>query len=93
MNYWRPPVIHVRKLRIGMIGIGVGGAEILPAMESMDQIDLVAGADIVPATLARFAGRYPETFPPELLVGARVLELLSQRHPLVLPDPELEGTA
>jgi hypothetical protein len=41
----------------------------------------------------QFAGRYPETFPPELLVGARVLELLSQRHPLVLPDPELEGTA
>jgi len=43
-----------------MIGIGVGGAEILPAMESMEQIALVAGADIVPATLDRFAGRYPE---------------------------------
>ena len=43
-----------------MIGIGVGGAEILPAMESMDQIELVAGADIVPATLERFAERYPK---------------------------------
>ena len=51
---------QLHKLRIGMIGIGVGGAEILHAMESMDQIDLVAGADIVPATLERFARRYPE---------------------------------
>jgi predicted dehydrogenase len=51
---------HVYKLGIGMIGIGVGGAEILPAMKSMDQVDLVAGADIVPATLKRFAGRYPQ---------------------------------
>ncbi len=50
----------MRKLAIGMIGIGVGGAEILPAMESMDGIDLVAGADIVPTTLERFAARYPE---------------------------------
>ena len=50
----------MHRLRIGMIGIGVGGAEILPAMESMDQIELVAGADIVPATLERFAERYPK---------------------------------
>ncbi len=50
----------MRKLKIGMIGIGVGGAEILPAMESMDRIDLVAGADIVPQTIERFKERYPE---------------------------------
>src|SRR5262245_3099866 len=42
-----------------MIGIGVGGAEILPAMDAMDTIELVAGADIVPATLDRFKERYP----------------------------------
>jgi len=30
-----------------MIGIGVGGAEILPAMEAMDTVDVVAGADVV----------------------------------------------
>jgi phthalate 4,5-cis-dihydrodiol dehydrogenase len=48
-----------RTLKIGMIGIGVGGAEILPAMEAMDTLDLVAGADIVPATLDRFKARYP----------------------------------
>ena len=50
----------MRKLKIGMIGIGVGGAEILPAMDSMDQIDLVAGCDVVQTTLDRFKGRYPE---------------------------------
>jgi phthalate 4,5-cis-dihydrodiol dehydrogenase len=42
-----------------MIGIGVGGAEILPAMETMDSIEVVAGADVVPTTLERFAERFP----------------------------------
>ena len=37
----------MRKLRIGMIGIGVGGAEILPAMDTMESIELVAGAGAV----------------------------------------------
>src|SRR5712691_9913006 len=48
-----------RALKIGMIGIGVGGAEILPAMEALDTIELVAGADVVQATLDRFKERYP----------------------------------
>ena len=52
-------MVHSRRLNIGMIGIGVGGAEILPAMEAMDTIDVVAGADIVPATLDRFSARFP----------------------------------
>lgn len=52
-------MVHVRTLKIGMIGIGVGGAEILPAMEAMDTIEVAAGADIVPATLERFAERFP----------------------------------
>jgi phthalate 4,5-cis-dihydrodiol dehydrogenase len=46
-------------MNIGLIGIGVGAAEILPAMEAMDEIDLIAGADIVPATRERFQARYP----------------------------------
>src|SRR5690349_8413305 len=50
---------RTRTLKIGMIGIGVGGAEILPAMEAMETIDLVAGADVVPETLQRFKERYP----------------------------------
>jgi predicted dehydrogenase len=54
-------VTQTRTLKIGMIGIGVGGAEILPAMEAMDTIDLVAGADVVPETLERFGQRYPGT--------------------------------
>jgi len=41
-----------------MIGIGVGGAEILPAMEAMDTIEVVAGADIVPETRRRFGERF-----------------------------------
>ena len=48
-------------LNMGMIGIGVGGAEILPAMESMPEVDLVAGADINPTTRERFQARYTDT--------------------------------
>ncbi len=48
-----------RKMRLGMIGIGVGGAEILRAIAAMDNIDVVAGADVVPETLVRFKERFP----------------------------------
>lgn len=50
---------EARAVKLGLIGIGVGAAEILPAMEAMKEIDLVAGADIVPATRDRFQQRYP----------------------------------
>src|SRR5438876_994066 len=48
-----------RTMNIGIIGIGVGAAEILPAMEAMDTINLAAGADVKTETLERFQGRYP----------------------------------
>jgi phthalate 4,5-cis-dihydrodiol dehydrogenase len=54
-------MVQVRTLKVGMIGIGVGGAEILPAMEAMDTVDVVAGADVVPATLERFSERFPNS--------------------------------
>lgn len=50
-----------RALKIGIIGIGVGAGEALPAMHAMEQVHLVAGADVVPATRERFKERYPET--------------------------------
>jgi phthalate 4,5-cis-dihydrodiol dehydrogenase len=46
-------------MRMGMIGLGVGGAEILRAMDAMPCVEIVAGADVVPATLQRFKERYP----------------------------------
>ena len=46
----------MRRLKLGMIGIGVGGAEILRAIDGMETIEIVAGADIVPETLERFRG-------------------------------------
>ena len=46
-------------LRLGVIGIGVGAAEMLPPMENADFIDLFAGADINPDVRNRFAERYP----------------------------------
>lgn len=49
----------VRQLKLGIIGVGVGAAEILPAMEAMDEIDLMAMADINAQTRERFHHRYP----------------------------------
>jgi phthalate 4,5-cis-dihydrodiol dehydrogenase len=52
-------VVQVRTLKLGMIGIGVGGAEMLPAMEAMESLEVAGGADVVPKTLERFAERFP----------------------------------
>jgi phthalate 4,5-cis-dihydrodiol dehydrogenase len=48
------------RLKIGMIGIGVGGAALLPAMAAMDEFELYAGADVVPVTRERFVETYPQ---------------------------------
>ena len=47
-----------RTLGVAMAGIGVGGTEMLPAFEQMEEIDLIAGADINPLTRERFQARY-----------------------------------
>jgi predicted dehydrogenase len=47
-----------RPLKMGMIGIGVGGAEMLLLMEVAPEIDLMGGADINPITRRRFQARY-----------------------------------
>jgi phthalate 4,5-cis-dihydrodiol dehydrogenase len=52
---------RTRTVKLGVIGIGVGATEILPAMEGTEGIELVAGADIVPETRQRFKERYPAT--------------------------------
>ncbi|HEY8692820.1 MAG TPA: Gfo/Idh/MocA family oxidoreductase [Chloroflexota bacterium] len=46
---------------MGVIGVGVGAAEMLPAMDSMPEIQLVACADIVAETRQRFKERYADT--------------------------------
>src|SRR5438045_3505614 len=56
---WHPERAMTRQLKLGIAGIGVGASEMLPAMEDMAEIDLMAGADVVPQTLERFKGRYP----------------------------------
>src|SRR5436190_8856525 len=48
-----------RALKLGLIGVGVGATEMLPAMEAMEEIDLFAAADVVPETREQFKKRYP----------------------------------
>jgi len=67
-----------RQLKLGLIGIGVGATEMLPAMEAMEEIDLFAGADPVPETRQRFKERYPNT---------RVYESAEE----LVKDPDIEA--
>lgn len=53
--------MDMKRLGIGVIGIGVGAAEMLPVMEAMDEVQLVAGADVNALTRQRFQERYPWT--------------------------------
>jgi phthalate 4,5-cis-dihydrodiol dehydrogenase len=50
---------EVKPLKLGVIGIGVGAAEMLPPMERADFIDLFAGADVNADVRKRFKERYP----------------------------------
>jgi len=52
-------VTERRKLRMGIVGAGVGAAEILPAMDAMEEIDLIACADLNAEVRERFKQRYP----------------------------------
>jgi phthalate 4,5-cis-dihydrodiol dehydrogenase len=47
-----------RKLKLGIAGIGVGAAEILPQMEQIPEFELTAAADINPRVLETFERRY-----------------------------------
>lgn len=66
------------KIKLGVIGIGVGAAEILPAMERADFIDLYAGCDVNPSVRERFKSRYPE---------ARIYESAE----MLVQDPDVEA--
>ena len=50
--------VDTKPLKLGVIGIGVGAAEMLPPMERAPYIDLFAGADVNPSVRERFQARY-----------------------------------
>ena len=50
--------VEAKPLKLGVIGIGVGAAEMLPPMERAPYIDLFAGADVNPDVRERFQARY-----------------------------------
>ena len=49
-----------KQLRMGMIGIGIGATQIMPQMDALPEIDLMAGADTAPRVREAFQARYPE---------------------------------
>ena len=67
-----------RRLNLGFIGIGVGGLEIIRTAAGLQEINLAAAADIVPASRERFQQRYPES---------RVYESAEQ----LCADPDIEA--
>jgi phthalate 4,5-cis-dihydrodiol dehydrogenase len=66
-----------RRVKIGIVGIGVGASEILPAMESAPQLELVAGADVNQRVRETFQERY----------GARVYDSIEK----LCQDPDVEA--
>jgi len=66
-----------RTLRLGIVGVGVGASEILPQMESMPEIQLVAAADINRRVLETFRQRY----------GARTYDSIEK----LCLDPDVEA--
>src|SRR5207249_681041 len=44
--------------KLGIVGIGVGASEILPAMEQIPEFELIAAADVNPRVLETFRQRY-----------------------------------
>src|SRR3954469_14940453 len=47
-----------RPLRVALAGLGVGGAQIIPAMQAMPEVELVAAADVRPQARAAFEERF-----------------------------------
>src|SRR5438067_2327094 len=47
-----------RTLKVGVAGLGVGSAMIIPTIERMTETDLVAAADIRPEAIKAFEQRY-----------------------------------
>lgn len=50
----------MKPLKMGIIGVGVGATQIMPNMESMEEIDLMAGADTNPRVREAFQARFPD---------------------------------
>lgn len=51
----------VRALKMGVAGLGQGAAGMIPSMNAMPEIELVAGADLNPTMRAGFVERFPGT--------------------------------
>ncbi len=67
---------HKRRLKLGIVGIGVGASEILPQMELIPEFQLVAAADINPRVLETIRERY----------GAKTYDSIEK----LCADPEVE---
>src|SRR4051812_43361186 len=68
---------HTRRLKLGIVGIGVGASEILPQMESIPEFELVAAADVNRRVLDIFHQRY----------GARTYDSIEK----LCADPDVEA--
>ena len=67
----------LRKLKLGIVGIGVGASEILPQMEQIPEFELAAAADLNPRVLEAFHQRY----------GAKTYDSIEK----LCADPDVEA--
>ena len=66
-----------KKLKVGIVGVGVGASEILPQMEAMPEFELVAAADVNSRVLETFKQRY----------GARTYDSIEK----LCADPDVDA--
>jgi phthalate 4,5-cis-dihydrodiol dehydrogenase len=50
----------MRTLKIGVLGLGQGAANVMPTIDSMDGVQLAGGADVNPRMREAFRVRYPD---------------------------------
>lgn len=51
----------MRPIKLGVVGLGQAAGGVMPTMAALPEIELVAGADILPAMRTGFEQRYPGT--------------------------------
>jgi phthalate 4,5-cis-dihydrodiol dehydrogenase len=50
----------MRTLKVGVLGLGQGAANVMPTMDSLEGVQLAAGADVNPRMREAFRERYPD---------------------------------
>jgi hypothetical protein len=81
-----PPDDAEAKLEVAIASVADALAQLSPA--AFDRLCKQEPAEIITRQQYFEVAGVPDAFPPELVIGHRVIELLAERHPHVLGGPD-----